>query len=33
LNVTQKEVNNLYEQLMRTLKRFKTIVDQGKKLK
>jgi RNA polymerase sigma factor (sigma-70 family) len=33
LNVTQKEVKNLYEQLMRALKRFKAIVDQGAKLK
>jgi RNA polymerase sigma factor (sigma-70 family) len=29
LGVTEREVKNLYEQLMRTLKRFKAIVDQG----
>lgn len=31
LGVTEKEVRNLYEQLMRALKRFKAIVDQGAK--
>jgi len=33
LNVAKKEVKNLYEQLMRALKRFKAIVDQGAKPK
>ena len=33
LGVTERAVKNLYEQLMRTLKRFKAIVDQGAKLK